>query len=178
MESEETRIGPLLRDCAATLASAESCTGGLIGHLVTNISGSSDYYLGGVMAYANSVKQRVLGVRAETLERDGAVSEATAIEMARGVCRLLGADYGLSVTGIAGPTGARPGKPVGLVYIALAGPDVERCERHVWDGDRVANKMDSARRALQMLIELLEGTLHDRQARRGLLDKREGSDVQ
>jgi nicotinamide mononucleotide (NMN) deamidase PncC len=76
--------------------------------------------------------------------------------MARGVCRLLGADYGLAVTGIAGPTGARPGKPVGLVYIALAGADVERCERHVWEGDRVANKVLSARRALQMLIEHLE----------------------
>ena len=92
---EENRIGPLLRQRAATLASAESCTGGLIGHLVTNVSGSSYYYLGGVMAYSNAVKQNVLGVRAETLETDGAVSESTAIQMARGVCRLLGADYGL-----------------------------------------------------------------------------------
>jgi PncC family amidohydrolase len=108
------------------------------------------------MAYSNAVKETLLGVRAETLETDGAVSEATAVQMARGVCRLLGADYGLAVTGIAGPTGARPGKPVGLVYIALAGADVERCERHVWEGDRVANKVLSARRALQMLIEHLE----------------------
>lgn len=155
---EETRIGPMLRQRVATLASAESCTGGLIGHLVTNVSGSSYYFLGGVMAYSNAVKQNLLGVRAETLETDGAVSASTAIQMARGVCRLLGADYGLAVTGIAGPTGATPGKPVGLTYIALSGPDVERCERHVWDGDRVANKVYSARRALQMLIEHLESS--------------------
>ena len=153
---EETQIGPLLRQRKATLVSAESCTGGLIGHLVTNVSGSSYYYLGGVMAYANQVKQNVLGVRAETLQTNGAVSEPTALQMAHGVCRLLGADYGLAVTGIAGPTGAMPGKPVGLVYIALVGPDVERCERHVWRGDRVTNKVLSARRALQMLIEHLQ----------------------
>ena len=155
---EETRIGPLLCQRAATLASAESCTGGLIGHLVTNVPGSSYYFLGGVMAYANAVKQDVLGVCARTLETDGAVSESTAIQMARGVCRLLGADYGLAVTGIAGPTGATPGKPVGLVYIALVGPDVECCERHVWGGERVANKERSARRALQMLIDHLEAS--------------------
>jgi PncC family amidohydrolase len=154
---EENLIGPLLSQRAATLASAESCTGGLIGHLVTNVSGSSYYFVGGVMAYANAIKQNVLGVRAETLETDGAVSESTALQMARGVCRLLGADYGLAVTGIAGPTGATPGKPVGLVFIALVGPGVERCERHVWEGDRVTNKMLSARRALRMLIEHLAG---------------------
>jgi PncC family amidohydrolase len=156
---QEARIGVLLRQRGATLASAESCTGGLIGHLVTNVSGSSYYFLGGVMAYANTVKQHLLGVCAETLDAHGAVSEPTATQMAHGVRRLLGADYGLSVTGIAGPTGATPGKPVGLAYIALVGPGIERCERHVWDGDRVANKVSSARRALQMLIEHLEGTL-------------------
>jgi nicotinamide-nucleotide amidase len=153
---EETQIGPLLLRHRATLATAESCTGGLIGHLLTNVSGSSYYYLGGVMAYANAVKRNVLGVRAETLETEGAVSEPTALQMAHGVCRLLDADYGLAVTGIAGPTGATPGKPIGLAYIALVGPGVERCERHVWDGDRVENKALSARRALQMLIEYLE----------------------
>jgi nicotinamide-nucleotide amidase len=152
---EETQIGPLLSQHNETLASAESCTGGLVGHLVTNVSGSSYYFLGGVIAYSNAIKQHVLGVRPETLSVHGAVSEQTAVEMARGVRRLLGADYGLSTTGIAGPTGATPGKPVGLVFIALVGPSVERCERHVWDGDRVANKVYSARRALQMLIEQL-----------------------
>ena len=156
MDAEEIRVGPLLLQRGATMASAESCTGGLIGHLVTNVPGSSDYYLGGVIAYANEVKQNILGVRAETLASVGAVSQETAIQMAHGVCRLLGADYGLSVTGIAGPTGATPGKPVGLVYIGLVGPGVERCERHVWGQDRVGNKVASARRALQMLIEHLE----------------------
>jgi nicotinamide-nucleotide amidase len=155
---QETRIGPLLRRRGATLASAESCTGGLIGHLVTNVSGSSYYYLGGVITYANTVKRDLLGVRAETLDNDGAVSDSAALQMAHGVCRLLGADYGLAVTGIAGPTGATLGKPVGLVYIALVGPGVERCERHVWNGDRLSNKELSARRALQMLIEHLEDT--------------------
>lgn len=154
--SQELRIGPLLRRHTATVATAESCTGGLIGHLLTNVSGSSDYYLGGVISYSNQVKQDVLGVRVETLESRGAVSEETVLEMAHGVRRLLEADYALSVTGIAGPTGGMAEKPVGLVYIALVGPGVERCERHVWSGERVDNKMLSARRALQMLIEHLE----------------------
>jgi PncC family amidohydrolase len=154
--NQETRIGSLLRQRGATLASAESCTGGLIGHLVTNVSGSSYYYLGGVMAYANAVKRDVLGVCAETLEANGAVSESAALQMAHGVCRLLKADYGLAVTGIAGPTGATLGKPVGLVYIALVGPGVAQCERHIWDGDRVTNKELSARQALQMLIDHLQ----------------------
>jgi PncC family amidohydrolase len=128
----------------------------MIGHLITNISGSSDYYLGGVIAYANPVKRERLGVRAETLERVGAVSRETALQMARGVRRLLGADYGLAVTGIAGPTGGTPDKPVGLTFIALAGPQGERCERHVWPYDRLGNKQATARRALRMLIERLK----------------------
>jgi PncC family amidohydrolase len=169
--NEETLIGPLLSQHDATLASAESCTGGLIGHLVTNVSGSSYYFLGGAIAYSNAVKQRVLGVRAETLAAHGAVSERAAVEMAHGARRLLGADYGLATTGIAGPTGATPGKPVGLVYIALVGPGVERCERHVWNGDRIANKIYSARRALQMLIEHLtntDGSAANRQQAQGV----------
>ena len=154
--TQESRIGPLLRQHAATLVTAESCTGGLIGHLLTNVSGSSDYYVGGVIAYSNEVKQNLLGVRAETLATVGAVSKETAIQMAHGVRRLLAATYALSVTGIAGPTGGTPGKPIGLVFIALVGPGVERCERHVWDQGRLSNKTLSARRALQMLIEHLD----------------------
>jgi PncC family amidohydrolase len=156
MDAEQVRLGELLRQHKATLATAESCTGGLIGHLVTNVSGSSDYYLGGVIAYANQVKQDKLGVRAETLAREGAVSRETAIQMARGVRELLSTDYALAVTGIAGPTGGTPDKPVGLTYVALVGPGLERCERHVWDRDRLGNKQATARRALQMLIEHLE----------------------
>jgi PncC family amidohydrolase len=149
-------VGPLLRARGATVVTAESCTGGLIGSLLTDVSGSSDYYLGGVISYSNEVKRDVLGVQAETLATVGAVSRETALQMARGVRRLLRADYALAVTGIAGPTGGTPTKPVGLAYIALVGPDVEWCERHVWDGDRVDNKRRTAQRALRMLIEHLE----------------------
>jgi nicotinamide-nucleotide amidase len=153
---EQVRIGPLLRARGLTVATAESCTGGLIGSLLTDVSGSSDYYQGGVIAYANEVKHAVLGVRQETLAAVGAVSRESALQMARGARSLLSTDYALSVTGIAGPTGGTPEKPVGLVYMALVGPDVERCERHVWHGGRLEVKMQTARRALQMLIEHLE----------------------
>lgn len=156
-ERAEYQVGTLLRERGQTVATAESCTGGLIGSLLTDVPGSSDYYVGGIIAYANAVKQSVLGVDAGLLDACGAVSEPVALAMAHGVRRLLGADYGLAVTGIAGPTGGTPTKPVGLVYIALVGPDVERCERHVWGGDRVENKRLSARRALQMLLEQLKG---------------------
>jgi PncC family amidohydrolase len=152
----QSQIGPLLRRHGATVTTAESCTGGLIASLLTDVSGSSDYYLGGVIAYANEVKRGVLGVSAETLQTVGAVSRETALQMARGARGLLGADYALSTTGIAGPTGGTAEKPVGLVYIALVGPDVERCERHVWTQDRLGNKRLSAQRAMQMLIEHLE----------------------
>jgi nicotinamide-nucleotide amidase len=158
MNAEPVRLGELLRQQKATLATAESCTGGLIGHLVTNVSGSSDYFLGGVIAYANQVKHEQLGVREETLTGVGAVSRETAVQMAQGVRRLLGADYGLAVTGIAGPKGGTPDKPVGLTYIALSGPGIERCERHVWKRDRLENKQATAQRALQMLIEHLQET--------------------
>jgi PncC family amidohydrolase len=155
--SEAETTGQLLRARGQTLSTAESCTGGLIGDMVTDIPGSSDYFLGGVIAYSNQAKQGVLGVRPGTLAVLGAVSEETALQMARGARRLFGADYALSVTGIAGPSGGTRQKPVGLVYIALVGPNVERCERQVWEGDRLANKRASARRALQMLIEHLRG---------------------
>jgi PncC family amidohydrolase len=157
LTSEAEAVGQLLRARGQTVATAESCTGGLIGDVLTDIPGSSDYFLGGVIAYADSVKRSVLGVRPGTLSVLGAVSEETAIQMARGARRLLNADYALSVTGIAGPSGGTRQKPVGLVYIALIGPGVERCERHVWQGDRLANKRASARRALQILIEHLGG---------------------
>jgi len=154
-DTEERQLGQLLRARGATIATAESCTGGLIGSLLTDVPGSSDYYVGGVIAYTNRVKRELLGVTPETLAEKGAVSRETALEMAHGVRRLLGSDYGLSVTGIAGPTGGTATKPVGLVYIALAGPHGERCERHVWDEDRIGNKGLSARRATGMLIECL-----------------------
>jgi PncC family amidohydrolase len=155
--SLEEKIGRLLLEQDLTLALAESCTGGLIGHRVTNVPGSSAYFVGGVVAYAYSAKERVLGVRHGTLYDYGAVSEQTVLEMARGVRRLLSVDVALSVTGVAGPGGGTPDKPVGLVYIALSTRDFERCEQYIWPYDRAGNKAASAEAALTLLLEYLEG---------------------
>lgn len=155
-DAVESVIGRLLRHRGLTLAVAESCTGGLVSHRITDVPGSSAYYLGSVTAYANVVKERVLHVRSSTLRCHGAVSEQTALEMAQGVRRLLRADVGLAVTGIAGPDGGTPEKPVGLVYVALATPESEWVERHIWDGDRWENKARSAEVALDLLRRYLE----------------------
>lgn len=151
---EET-VGQLLTAHQLTLAVAESCTGGLIAHRLTNIPGSSTYFLGGVVAYAYDVKEHLLGVSHATLYDYGAVSEQTAREMARGVRRALGTDVGLSVTGIAGPGGGMPGKPVGLTWVALSARNVERARDFTWDGDRASNKAQSAEAALELLREYL-----------------------
>jgi PncC family amidohydrolase len=153
----EEEIGALLAGQGLTLVTAESCTGGLVAHRVTNVSGSSVYYLGGFVAYAYEAKEMLLGVLHETLVIYGAVSEPTAREMARGARERMGADVGIALTGIAGPTGGTPEKPVGLVYIALSAPDVELCQRYVWQGDRLANKEQSAEAALQLLLTYLQG---------------------
>ncbi len=155
-ESLEKVIGRLLTEQKLTIALAESCTGGLVAHRLTNVPGSSAYFIGGVVSYANEAKERVLGVNRQTLQEHGAVSEETAREMARGVRRLLRTNVALAVTGIAGPGGGSPEKPVGLTYIALATDDLERCERYLWRGDRWANKEHSAEAALGMLREYLE----------------------
>ena len=155
-----TTIGDLLRARGWRLAVAESCTGGLLGHLITDVAGSSDYFVGGVIAYSNAAKMELLGVRPETLAQHGAVSAETAREMAAGVRRLLGADVALSVTGIAGPGGGTPDKPVGLVFIALDAVNGQVCRRFVWDGDRAANKAASAGAALTLLSQWLADS-HD-----------------
>lgn len=152
----EEQIGVLLSTQGLTLATAESCTGGLLGHRLTNVSGSSAYYLGGVIAYANEAKEAMLGVRHETLMAHGAVSAETAQEMAQGVRQRLGADIAVAVTGIAGPTGGTADKPVGLVYIALSASGVERCEPHRWQGNRFENKAQSAEAALRLLLHYLQ----------------------
>ncbi len=154
-ERLESVVGRLLRTQGLTLSVAESCTGGLLGHRLTNVPGSSDYFVGGVVAYSYDAKERVLNVRHGTLYDYGAVSEQTALEMARGVRRLFLTDLGLSVTGIAGPGGGMPDKPVGLVYVALSARDREVCHRFVWDSDREGNKAHSAREALEMLVTYL-----------------------
>jgi PncC family amidohydrolase len=149
----ESELGQRLTTLQQTICTAESCTGGLILHRLTNIAGSSAYVLGGVVAYANSVKQHVLNVRQGTLIAYGAVSEPVATEMAQGVRLLLAADWALSVTGIAGPGGGTAEKPVGLVYIGLAGPaDFLLVERYQWEGDRESIKQQSATAALTLAL--------------------------
>jgi nicotinamide-nucleotide amidase len=153
----EEKVGQLLTDRGLTIATAESCTGGLLGHYLTNVSGSSLYVLGGIIAYSNGAKMGLLGVNGSTLEAHGAVSEPAALEMARGARARLGADLALSTTGIAGPTGGTPDKPVGLAYIGFSAANGERCERHVWGGDRLENKRLTVEAALEMLLNYLEG---------------------
>lgn len=155
-EKIEVKVGKLLAEKGLTLAVAESCTGGLVGHLLTNVPGSSEYFRGGVVAYAYGAKERLLGVRHKTLYEFGAVSEQTAREMARGARSALGADIGLSVTGIAGPGGGMVNKPVGLTWAAVSARDGFWMERNVWDGDREGNKTASAIGALALLLKVLE----------------------
>ncbi|MCL6613987.1 MAG: CinA family protein, partial [Firmicutes bacterium] len=147
--------GTLLRSQGLTLATGESCTGGLIGHRLTNIPGSSDYYLGGVVAYDNRVKAGLLGVAEEILAVHGAVSAETARAMAEGVRAALGADLGLATTGVAGPGGGTPAKPVGLVYLALAWEGGTETRRHLFAWDRLGNKEAAAQAALALVWEWL-----------------------
>lgn len=153
----EEEVGALLLEQGLTLVTAESCTGGLVGHRITNVPGSSGYYLGGLVAYANEMKESSLGVRHETLVTYGTVSEETAREMSRGARRLLGADVALALTGVAGPGGGTEEKPVGLVYVALSARDVELCRCYRWQGDRITNKKQSADAALRLLRSYLKG---------------------
>lgn len=155
----EVIVGRLLKPRRFKLAVAESCTGGLIGHRITNVPGSSAYYQGSVTAYSCEIKELILHVQHDTLYRYGAVSKQTALEMAQGVRRAFRADIGLAVTGIAGPDGGMLGKPVGLVYTALAASDGEWVERHIWGGSRWENKAHSAEAALDLLRRYLEGQL-------------------
>ena len=157
----EVTIGDLLRQHGWRLAVAESCTGGLIGHRITNVPGSSTYYMGSVTAYAYEAKVRLLGVHWKTLEEHGAVSGETVREMARGVRQALAADIGISVSGIAGPGGGTPEKPVGLVWVGLSAPNYENAWSFLWKGDRIKNKEDSAEAALELLATYLQGLLHD-----------------
>lgn len=156
----EAQIGEVLQACGWQLAAAESCTGGLISHRVTNIPGSSAYFLGGVTAYANEVKMGVLGVKEQTLIDHGAVSCETVAEMARGVCAKLAAEVGVSVSGIAGPSGGTSDKPVGLVWIGLATPTGVWTRSFHFDGEREHVKAQAAEAALQFVSEYLAGEVH------------------
>lgn len=154
--SIEERAGALLHRRGLTLATAESCTGGLLAHRLTNVPGSSNYYLGGVVAYSNRLKETLLAVRPETLRAHGAVSEETAREMAHGARQRLEADVAVSITGIAGPTGGTPEKPVGLMYVAVVWAGEARCRRFVFASDRLGNKEASVEAAMELILDSLQ----------------------
>lgn len=145
--------GYLLRERGLTISVAESCTGGLLSHMITAVAGSSDYFTGGVVAYDNSVKTTLLGVKTASIARYGAVSGAAAREMSSGVKRLLKTDIGISITGIAGPDGGSVKKPVGLVYISLAFGAKSVVKRCMFKGDRTRIQSQAACAALQIINE-------------------------
>ena len=150
-ETLEDAVGRLLIERGLTLATAESCTGGLLGNRITNVAGSSEYYLGGIVSYSDAAKMNLLGVSQETLKEFGAVSEETAQEMALGARRVLQSDVGVSITGIAGPTGGTEDKPVGLVYIAVDVAGDVAVRKFVFSEDRRYNKELSAQAALNLV---------------------------
>ena len=154
----EEIIGVMLREKGKTLATAESCTGGYIAHKITEIPGSSDYFLGSVVAYSNEIKRDVLGVSEKDLDDYGAVSEPVIRQMAEGVRRKFGADYALATSGIAGPGGGTPEKPVGTIWIALATPHKTIAKRYQFGEHRIRNINFSFQTAVNMLrMELLGG---------------------
>lgn len=161
----EVIVGRYLKEKNMKLMVAESCTGGLIGHRITNVPGCSDYYLGSVTAYAYEAKQTLLGVKQETLLKYGAVSRQTVMEMACGVRHALNGFFpldktvGVSVSGIAGPGGGMPDKPVGTVWVGLCAPEGSYAWRFQWHGDRLNNKEQSADATLQILLDYLNGCL-------------------
>jgi PncC family amidohydrolase len=140
-----------------SIATAESCTGGLVAHLITEVPGSSGYFRGGVVAYSDEAKFTILGVADEVLHAHGAVSAQVAVAMAEGVRARLGADLGVATTGIAGPDGGSDAKPVGLVYVAVAGGGTPTVRRFLWPHDREGNKRASAEAALAMLLDAVGG---------------------
>lgn len=149
-------IQELMLERGTKLATAESCTGGLIAYLLTEIAGSSDYYVGGVVSYSNALKQSELGVDSATLEHHGTVSAQTCVAMADGARHRYGADLAVAVTGIAGPTGGTEAKPVGLTYVGVADSDGHAVRRFVWPGDRHGNRVHSAQAALELVLERLD----------------------
>lgn len=151
--------GRLQERCIAggwTVALAESCTGGLVGHLLTEVPGSSAYLRGGIVAYADGVKASLLGVPGEVLAAHGAVSAQVALAMAEGARERLETDLGAAVTGIAGPDGGSAAKPVGLTYVAVTGVGDPVVRRFAWDGDREHNKRASAQAVLELLLDRVE----------------------
>lgn len=155
MASLEQKIGSLLRQKGLTLGVVESATGGLISHRITDVAGSSDYYKGSITAYSNEAKVKVVGVKEDTINQYGAVSHQVAEEMVEKGRKLLAVDICLADTGIAGPSGATPGKPVGLFYIGLSRQGGTFSQKHNFQGNREQNKRSAADAALSWLKEYL-----------------------
>ena len=158
-ETIEFRVGNLLRERGLKLALAESCTGGLVGDRITNIPGSSEYFIGGVVAYAYEAKAALLGVSWDTLNSKGAVSGETVLAMAHGARKAFRVDIAASISGIAGPGGGTEDKPVGTTWVGLATPDGEWAQRFQFSGTREQNKTSAADAALQMVLDYLLGKL-------------------
>jgi PncC family amidohydrolase len=163
-EPLEAQIGKLLKERGLKLCLAESCTGGLIGDRITNLPGSSDYFMGSVVAYAYEAKVALLNVSWDTLNSRGAVSPETVLEMARGARRVLDTDIAVSVSGIAGPGGGTDEKPVGTTWIGLVSGSGEWTRHFLFAGDRVQNKSSAAEAALQILLDFLKGHLEKQPA--------------
>jgi len=161
MAELEAEIARLIREYQVktgkylTIGTVESATGGRIADRITNVAGSSDYFKGSVVAYSNEIKIALLGVKRATINNYGAVSEQTALEMARGGRKLLDVDICVSDTGIAGPSGDTPEKPVGLFYLGLTARDESFSQKHIFPGNRKENKRDAAEAALNMLKQYL-----------------------
>jgi PncC family amidohydrolase len=156
----EVEVGRLLSKRRLRLGLAESCTGGLVGHRITNVPGSSEYFMGGAVSYSYEAKVAMLGVSWDTLNTFGAVSRETVLEMARGVKKLLNVDIAVSISGIAGPGGGTAEKPVGTTWIALVAGEGEWTRKFQFHGDREQNKTASAEAALQMLLDYLSGNIN------------------
>ncbi len=150
-------VGRKLRTMGSTVSVAESCTGGYLGHLITAIPNSSDYFPGGAITYSNALKHKVLGVQSETIDTFGAVSEETVREMAEGARRAFRSDYAIAISGIAGPSGGTPDKPVGTVWLAVACDRETVARKYVFGKDRLRNIEFSATYALDMLRRMLDG---------------------
>lgn len=152
----EIELGRALKERGSTLAVAESCTGGLLGHRITEVPGSSDYFMGGIIAYSYDAKEKYLGVDRGTLEIYGAVSEETVVQMAKGVREAFDVEIGVAVTGIAGPASDLSDKPVGLTWIAISTPESTLAESFHWEGDRSQNKRQSSEAALELTLRILQ----------------------
>ena len=149
------RVGERCLALGARIVTVESCTGGLVGHAITEVPGSSAYYVGGFVTYSDDAKRAMVGVPADVLGAHGAVSAQTAMAMAAGGRDRTGAEIGVAVTGIAGPDGGTATKPVGLTYVAVADAAGSDVRRFVWTGSRTDNKQASARAALELVLERL-----------------------